>query len=203
MLPPEPLKETPYCWDEEIVPALVMDQLVPAAPSMASAPLAVAFTLPALVIVTGLFFAAKVRGPVVAVLIVRPPLTLTVNVSVAAAELGRLSRLASPNGVAGVAQRRGWREAPGAAGDHRGSHACAVDADADGVAADAGSGNHRLCGGCVGAAAGRVLIVGAAGVAIATLTVNVSVAAVEDVPPVAACVAEIVWLALLKGLVGV
>ena len=46
-------------------------------------------------------------------------------------------------------------------------------------------------------------IVGAAGVAIGTLTVNVSVAAVEDGPPVAACVALTVWLALLSGLVGV
>jgi hypothetical protein len=53
---------------------------------MASAPLAVAFALPALVMVTGLFTAAKVRGPVVGLLIVRP-LTLTVKVSVAATEL--------------------------------------------------------------------------------------------------------------------
>src|SRR6516165_4847500 len=33
-----------------------------------------------------------------------------------------------------------------------------------------------------------------------TLTVNVSVAAVEDGPPDAACVAVMVWLALLNGL---
>jgi hypothetical protein len=45
-------------------------------------------------------------------------------------------------------------------------------------------------------------IVGAAG-AVGTLTVNVSVAAVELGPPEAACVAETVWLALLKGEVGV
>jgi hypothetical protein len=45
-------------------------------------------------------------------------------------------------------------------------------------------------------------IVGAAGAATATLTVNVSVAAAEDGPP-AACVTEMVWLALLKRLVGV
>jgi len=37
----------------------------------------------------------------------------------------------------------------------------------------------------------------------ATLTVNVSVAAVELGPPAAACVAVTVWLALLKGEVGV
>ena len=56
---------------------------------MASAPLAVAFTLPALVIVKGLFIAANERGPVTALLIVRPaPLTLTVKVSVATVELG-------------------------------------------------------------------------------------------------------------------
>ena len=45
-------------------------------------------------------------------------------------------------------------------------------------------------------------IVGAAG-AVGTLTVNVSVAAVELGPPDAACVAVTVWLALLKGDVGV
>jgi hypothetical protein len=45
-------------------------------------------------------------------------------------------------------------------------------------------------------------IVGAAG-AVGTLTVNVSVAAVELGPPEAACVAVTVWLALLSGLVGV
>ena len=56
---------------------------------MASAPL-VAFTLPALVIVKGLFVAANESGPVTALLIVRPPpFTLTVNVSGAeGAELG-------------------------------------------------------------------------------------------------------------------
>ena len=47
-----------------------------------------------------------------------------------------------------------------------------------------------------------LVIVGAAGAA-ATLTVNVSVAAAEDGPPDAACVAVMVWLALLNGLVGV
>ena len=36
-----------------------------------------------------------------------------------------------------------------------------------------------------------------------TLTVKVSVAAVELGPPEAACVAVTVWLALLSGLVGV
>src|ERR1700741_4729820 len=36
-----------------------------------------------------------------------------------------------------------------------------------------------------------------------TLTVNVSVAAVEDGPPAAACVAVMVWLALLRAEVGV
>ena len=61
------------------MPALLIDQFVPAAPSIASAPLAVACTLPAAVIVTGLFFAAKVKGPVVAVLIVRPPPLLTLT----------------------------------------------------------------------------------------------------------------------------
>ena len=45
-------------------------------------------------------------------------------------------------------------------------------------------------------------IVGAAG-AVGTLTVNVSVAAVELGPPEAACVAVTVWLALLSGDVGV
>ena len=45
-------------------------------------------------------------------------------------------------------------------------------------------------------------MVGAAG-AVGTATVKVSVAAVEPGPPAAACVAEIVWLALLKGEVGV
>ena len=57
---------------------------------MASAPLAVAFTLPALVIVKGLFIAANERDPVTALLIVRPPpATLTVKVSgVEAGELG-------------------------------------------------------------------------------------------------------------------
>src|SRR5580704_2372780 len=47
-----------------------------------------------------------------------------------------------------------------------------------------------------------LVIVGAAG-AVGTATVKVSVAAVELGPPAAACVAEIVWLALLKGEVGV
>ena len=46
-------------------------------------------------------------------------------------------------------------------------------------------------------------IVGAAGAAAGTLTVNVSVAAVELGPPEAACVAVTVWLALLSGDVGV
>ena len=56
---------------------------------MASAPLAVAFTLPALVIVKGLFVAVNESGPVTALLIVRPlPPTLTVKVSEAASELG-------------------------------------------------------------------------------------------------------------------
>ena len=45
-------------------------------------------------------------------------------------------------------------------------------------------------------------MVGAAG-AVGTATVKVSVAAVELGPPEAACVAEIVWLALLRGEVGV
>src|SRR5579863_8628458 len=45
-------------------------------------------------------------------------------------------------------------------------------------------------------------IVGAAG-AVCTLTVKVSVAAVELGPPEAACVAVTVWLALLRGEVGV
>src|ERR1700722_19199576 len=45
-------------------------------------------------------------------------------------------------------------------------------------------------------------MVGAAG-AVGTLTVKVSVAAVELGPPEAACVAVTVWLALLKGEVGV
>ena len=56
---------------------------------MASAPLAVAFTLPVLVIVRGLLAVTSESGPVTALLIVRPlPLTLTVKVSEAAVELG-------------------------------------------------------------------------------------------------------------------
>src|ERR1700739_3926622 len=47
-----------------------------------------------------------------------------------------------------------------------------------------------------------LVIVGAAG-AVATLTVNVSEAAGELGPPAAACVAVIVWLALLRAGVGV
>ena len=47
-----------------------------------------------------------------------------------------------------------------------------------------------------------LVIVGAAG-AVGRVTVKVSVAAVELGPPAAACVAEIVWLALLRGEVGV
>src|SRR3984893_8705291 len=47
-----------------------------------------------------------------------------------------------------------------------------------------------------------LVIVGAAG-AVGRATVKVSVAAVELGPPAAACVAEIVWLALLRGEVGV
>ena len=45
-------------------------------------------------------------------------------------------------------------------------------------------------------------MVGAAG-AVGTATVKVSVAAVELGPPAAACVAVTVWLALLRGEVGV
>src|SRR5580692_12464496 len=72
----------------EIVPALMICQIVPEPPLTAS-PLAVVVMLPALVIVSGLLVAAKVSGPVIALLIVRPPpLTLTVKVSVAAVELG-------------------------------------------------------------------------------------------------------------------
>jgi hypothetical protein len=66
-----------------------MDQAAEEPPSIPSAPLAVVFTLPALVMVNGLLEADSVNGPVTALLIVwPPPLTLTVNVSVAAAEDG-------------------------------------------------------------------------------------------------------------------
>ena len=57
---------------------------------MASVPRAVVFTLPALVIVKGVLDVVKLSGPVTALLIVCPPLTLTVNVSEAAVELGPL-----------------------------------------------------------------------------------------------------------------
>ena len=73
----------------EIVPALMICQIVPEPPLTAS-PLAVVVMLPALVIVSGLLVAAKASGPVIALLMVRPPLlTSTVNVSAAeGAELG-------------------------------------------------------------------------------------------------------------------
>ena len=64
----------------------MMFQAVPLFPSMAS-PLDVV-TLPVLVIVSGLLAAAKLTFPVCAVLIVKPPVALTVKLSVAAAELG-------------------------------------------------------------------------------------------------------------------
>src|SRR6266581_157685 len=89
-----------------------MDQAGLVPPSMPSAPLAVAFTLPVLVIVNGVSVVANVRVLVSAVLIVRPPpLKLTVNVSVAeGAELGPPAAacvavtewLALLNGVGGV-----------------------------------------------------------------------------------------------------
>ena len=97
---------------------------------------------------------------------------------------------------------RGRREAPGAV-DHRGgARDRSIDRTRDRVAADPGPGNGRLGRRRVGAAIGRAGDRrGRRGRRQAT--VKVSVAAVELGPPAAAWVAEIVWLALLRGEVGV
>ena len=71
--------DIPKRWEEETVPAFVMDHDVPVPPSIASAPLAVVFTLPVLVIAKGLFVVVNVSGPVTALLIVWPPPLPTVQ----------------------------------------------------------------------------------------------------------------------------
>ena len=63
----------PKRWEEETMPAFVMDHDVPVPPSIASDPLAVVFTLPVLVIANGLLVVVNVSGPVTALLIVWPP----------------------------------------------------------------------------------------------------------------------------------
>ena len=67
---PAPASDTPYPVEEAIVPAFPMVQVVPAAPSMASAPVPVAVTWPVLVMVSGLSAAARTTGPAMLLLIV-------------------------------------------------------------------------------------------------------------------------------------
>src|SRR5580693_4136548 len=187
----------------EIVPALMICQIVPEPPLTAS-PLAVVVMLPALVIVSGLLVAAKVSGPVIALLIVRPPpLTLTVKVSVAAVELGPPAAawvaeavwLALLKGDVGVKLQA--LLTTGAVPATVPSIETVTVSPLTPVPAMAGSAVVVSVLPLAGLA-----IVGAAG-AVGTATAKVSVAAVELGPPAAAWVAETVWLALLRGEVGV
>ena len=186
------------------MPELLMDQAGPGPPSMASAPLAVAFTLPALVMVKGVSVVVNERGPATALLIVRPPPpTLTVNVSEAAGELGPPAAacvavmvwLALLSAVVGVKV-------------HAPLTTTAVPATVpsiDTVTVSPVTPPPEMIGVAVVVSVlplAGLVIVGAGG-AVATLTVNVSEAAGELGPPAAACVAVMVWLALLSGVVGV
>src|ERR1700722_13113549 len=187
----------------EIVPALMICQIVPEPPLTAS-PLAVVVMLPALVIVSGLLVAAKVSGPVIALLIVRPPpLTLTVKVSVAAVELG-------PPAAAWVAVTVWLALLRGEVGvklqallETSAVPTCVPSIET--VTVSPLTPPPEMTGSVVVVSVlplAGLAIVGAAG-AVGTLTVKGSVAAVELGPPGAACVAVTVWLALLSGLVGV
>ena len=105
--------------------------------------------------------------------------------------------------VAGVAQGRGRREAPGAVEHQRRVPTCVPSIET--VTVSPLTPVPAIAGSAVVVSVlplAGLAMVGAAG-AVGTATVKVSVAAVELGPPAAACVAETVWLALLSGEVGV
>jgi hypothetical protein len=184
----------------EIVPALLICHAVPEGALMASL-LPVEVTLPVLVIVRGLLVEVKYRLPLAA-LIVWPP-TLTVNVSDAAVE-------DAPLGAACVAVMVWLALLTADVGVklHAPLTTGAVPATVpsiDTVTVSPVTPPPEIVGVAVVVSVlplAGLVIVGAAG-AVATLTVNVSEAAVELGPPAAACVAVMVWLALLSAEVGV
>jgi hypothetical protein len=184
----------------EIVPALLICHAVPEGALMASL-LPVEVTLPVLVIVRGLLVEVKYRLPLAA-LIVWPP-TLTVNVSDAAVE-------DAPLGAACVAMMVWLALLTADVGVklHAPLTTGAVPATVpsiDTVTVSPVTPPPEMVGVAVVVSVllfAGLVIVGDAG-AVATLTVNVSEAAVELGPPAAACVAVMVWLALLSAEVGV